>query len=136
MFFNFLSGGEEEQKEEQIPKSVTPSCYGCVHMVASPMLDCVHPNSVRVLWDAIRNRSYRLPSVPLCRERGGICKYYDPSPERGVEYTIIQRQQEGKKKQTVGMDQIISNLIDDGEVDKFLGMLNKRLLEDEEEEKS
>ena len=82
---------EEEEKKEEKKGPVAPSCYGCLHLLASPCMNCYHPNSIKILWDPIRNKSYRLPSIALCMEHGGVCKFYEPSPERGAEYSILEQ---------------------------------------------
>ena len=134
MLFNTLFGDAEEEKKEEKQGPAAPSCYGCVHMVASPMLDCIHPNSVRVLWDPIRNRSYRVPSILLCKEHGGVCKFYEPSPERGVEYSIMKEYEESAKKRESRVsiddkvDLLMDDLLKDDILDKFMDRLNSKYI--------
>lgn len=145
MFFDPNQLYEEEKEEQQeIPKHAAPSCYGCKYMVASPTLDCCHPTSLRLAWDPVRNRTYRVPSIRLCREQNGLCKFYEPSPQRGAEYFMHKEIEETLRKAVSTedrVDNIMQDLIDSGELDKFMRVLNRKYvkylsedLEDEEEE--
>ena len=77
---------EEEEKEGR----VTIPCYGCAHLCASPF-ECIHPNTVCVRYDPIYKRPYRLPSVELCYDKSGMCKFYEPHEEHGAEYIAAQK---------------------------------------------
>jgi len=138
MFFNPYD--EQETKEEEEKRGpAAPACYGCKYMVASPMLDCIHPNSLRVLWDPIRDRSYRVPSIFLCREHDGLCQFYEPSPERSAEYSI---QKEIKnyydKKELPPMkervDALVKQLEKEDTLNEFLDTLNAHMREDLDKE--
>jgi len=134
----FFHDEEEEEKKEERPGPAAPSCYGCAHFLASPVMECYHPNSIKVLWDPVRNKSYRLPSIPLCREQGGICRFYDPSPERGAEYSILKEYEKleaSKRKDKESLrtindrtDTLIENLKKEGNLDKFMDDLNTKYI--------
>ena len=150
MFFNPYQSYQDEPEEEkrEILRPAAPSCYGCKYMVASPMLDCCHPTSIRVLWDPVRNRSYRIPSISICREQAGICKFYEPSSVCGAEYFIQKEVEDAEKKMGKGsiddrVDNLMEELIGEGKLDKFMGKLSQKYMdylttdldeEDEEEE--
>lgn len=139
------SGFDEEEKAKEVRKGpAAPSCYGCKFMVASPMLDCCHPTSLRVLWDPIRNKSYRIPSIMVCREQQGLCSFYEPSSICGAEYFMHKELEEVKNAQLGSVNaqvcSLLKDLIDSGKVDAFMNKLNKEYMKyltegmDEEEE--
>lgn len=123
--------GEEEERRRRM-RPAAPSCYGCEYVVASPTLDCTHPNNIAVRWDSFRNKTYRIPSVSMCIESGGMCNHYRPSKECGAEYEI--EQAFDKLSSMREMDRMVSDLIDTGKVDEFLKKLNQQLLEGDEED--
>lgn len=99
---------EEEQQNK--PGAVVLSCYGCEHMVASPLL-CDHPNAMVVRWDPIRNRSYRMPSIELAVENGGVCKFFNPDVERGAGGWMKKRTT--KIETRTDLDDVLDQLDDD-----------------------
>jgi hypothetical protein len=119
-------GGCHNEPAEQ-PARVVISCDGCEHMCASPV-ECVHPVSMSVRWDPIRNRAYRMPSIELCISEGGMCRFYDPDTERGAG-TIAIKKRKNKAKVTK-IDEVLDQIDDDNvPIEDFLE--NLRNLDDE-----
>lgn len=136
MYNNPFDYYQEEEKEEEKKGPAAPSCYGCVYMVASPTLDCTHPNSIRVLWDPIRNKSYRVPSILLCREHNGVCQFYKPSPTRSAEYSLQKELEKARDLPPMRerVDALIKQLEREDTLNEFLDTLNIHLREDIDKE--
>lgn len=99
---------EEEQKPtDKKFKALTPACYGCVHMCASPILSCLHPLSIRISYDGFTGRSYRFPSFDLCLMNRGMCNFYEPSPHRGAEYSLMMEEKKEEAKQKEALDTVL-----------------------------
>ncbi len=108
--------------EKEIPtdrkfRPLTPACYGCVYMCASPTLSCQHPLSIRISYDGFTCRSYRFPSFDLCLMNRGLCNFYEPSPQRGAEYGLMMEEKELEAKKKEALDKILDET-DDPSVDK------------------
>jgi hypothetical protein len=79
-----------------------------------------------VRWDPIRNRSYRIPSIELAVEGGGVCKFFSPHEERGAGGYIKKQQKAKVNKINNVLDQIDD---DDVPIEEFLE--NLKNLDDE-----
>ena len=139
----FLGIKEQEQKSTA---SVKPPCYGCEHLIASPF-GCSHPNSIKVIWDPINNRSYRLPSVEMCAQKGGMCQFYDPHIHRGAEYKEVQKKKKKDayhKKHAKDIDPVLAKAGDPSmtaeefvkELEMLASMLEQKEKEGEEDEET
>lgn len=89
----------EEKPLDKEFKAMTPACYGCVHMCATPIFSCEHPLSIRISYDGFTGRTYRFPSFDLCLMNKGLCNFYEPSPTRGAEYSLMMEEKKETKKQ-------------------------------------
>ncbi len=122
---NMMENMYDEQKHQEREPNIILSCYGCEHLCASP-LGCDHPNTMVVRWDPIRNESYRMPSIKLAVENGGVCKFFDPDAERGAGGWLKKKQKDRVTKIDSVLDQIDD---DDIPIEEFLKNLEK--LDDE-----
>ena len=98
------------EKEETLDKKfrpLTPACYGCLHVCATPVLSCLHPLSIRISYDGFTCRSYRFPSFDLCIMNRGLCNFYEPSPQRGAEYSLMMEEKELEAKKKEALDKIL-----------------------------
>ncbi len=98
---------EKEKPTDRKFKSLTPACYGCEYMCASPILSCLHPLSIRISYDGFTGRSYRFPSFDLCVMNRGMCNFYEPSPERGAEYSLMMEERKEEAKQKEALDTVL-----------------------------
>jgi hypothetical protein len=99
-----------EEKEKPIDKkfkALTPACYGCTYMCATPVLYCIHPLSIRISYDGFTGRSYRFPSFDLCLMNRGMCNFYEPSPSRGAEYSLMVEERKEEAKQKEALDAVL-----------------------------
>lgn len=111
--------------EQEAPKRLAPPCYGCSYLCASPF-ECTHPGGLMVRWDPIRNHTYRLPSVDLCRTSDtGMCQFYEPDEERGAEYAYLKRKiQKEHTKKVTKIDEVLDKINDDDvSVEDFIDQL-------------
>lgn len=106
--------GEQPQQQAR----VVISCDGCEHMCASPA-ECIHPVSMSVRWDPIKEKSYRMPSIELCISEGGMCKFYDPDTERGAGTIAITKRK--NKAKVTKIDSVLDQIDDDDvPIEEFL----------------
>ncbi|NIW52135.1 MAG: hypothetical protein GWN17_07920 [Candidatus Korarchaeota archaeon] len=101
--------------DDERPTPVVCVCYGCKHLVASPIF-CNHPESCVVRFDWVREFTYKLPSVEMCCRSGNRCTYYEPDTKKSADFD-----EKGKAK-----DEKIKNLIKT--------MREKRVMKDKDEE--
>jgi hypothetical protein len=122
---------DQDQQERTMPDSPIISCYGCEFVCASP-LGCGHPNTVAVRWDPIRNKSYRIPSLEICKENNGVCKFFEPDEMRGAGGHAKKK----RKAKVTKIDKVLDQMDDDDiPIEEFLENLNDLHEELDEEER-
>jgi hypothetical protein len=122
---NLMETMNEAEKEPQKKTATILSCYGCEHMCASPLV-CDHPSGMAVRWDPVRDKSYRIPSMTICVENGGVCKFFEPDAIKGAGGYLKKKQ----KATVTKIDSVLDQLDDDSvPIEDFLN--NLKDLDDE-----